>query len=120
MKPESVVRKDDLLKSIFGDDDVGPSEGCNPVIHEDASDISPVPRDLHPRQSWKLQGSICLAGERPPTKHQGVRRPSPDVLRPRRYRVSEIHCVGVDWNVLDHGREPDEILGVRSTLIFFK
>jgi len=81
---------------------------------------STVPRDLHPRQSWKLQGSICLAGERPPTKHQGVRRPSPDVLRPRRYRVSEIHCVGVDWNVLDHGREPDEILGVRSTLNFFK
>ena len=54
MKPESVVRKDDLLKSIFGDDDVGPSEGCNPVIHEDASDISRLPRRLKMKKMGAL------------------------------------------------------------------
>ena len=76
MKPESVVRKDDLLKSIFGDDDVGPSEGCNPVIHEDASDISPVASEAEDEEDGGVDtifGNKSHRGERTPRSDHEIR-----------------------------------------------
>tara|TARA_B100000768_G_scaffold115966_1_gene107336 strand:- start:3615 stop:4643 length:1029 start_codon:yes stop_codon:yes gene_type:complete len=76
MKPESVVRKDDLLKSIFGDDDVGPSEGCNPVIHEDASDISPVVSEAEDEEDGGVDtifGNKSHRGERTPRSDHEIR-----------------------------------------------